>query len=134
MAKGYRRRLTGGANPNFKGGISLTPLYKLAKNKEWRRRNRDAVSTINRNAKAVRRNARGRITASEIRELMKLQRGRCVICRRDIRSRFHLDHVTPVTNGGDNTISNAQLLCPTCNMRKGSKDPIVFMQSQGFLL
>ena len=35
---------------------------------------------------------------------------------------YHLDHIVPVASGGTSEDSNLQLLCPTCNMRKGAKD------------
>ncbi|MGL5935922.1 MAG: HNH endonuclease, partial [Cetobacterium sp.] len=36
--------------------------------------------------------------------------------------------------GGAHCDSNVQLLCPTCNLRKAAKDPVVFMQEMGRLL
>ena len=54
-------------------------------------------------------------------ELVKKQNGRCMYCgsrvRRDL---FDLDHKNPVSRGGTNRKSNFQLLCRTCNTRKGS--------------
>ena len=53
-------------------------------------------------------------------ELIKKQKGRCMYCgsrvRRDL---FDLDHKNPVSRGGTNRKSNFQLLCRTCNTRKG---------------
>ena len=69
-----------------------------------------------------------------IAEIMRLQRGRCAYCRRDIRKCFHVDHIKARANGGGNTRSNIQLTCPRCNRSKGKKDPIVFAQSLGRLL
>ncbi len=54
-------------------------------------------------------------------ELIKKQKGRCMYCgskvRRDL---FDLDHKNPVSRGGSNRKSNFQLLCRTCNTRKGA--------------
>ena len=54
-------------------------------------------------------------------ELIKKQKGRCMYCgskvRRDL---FDLDHKKPVAKGGTNRKSNFQLLCRTCNTRKGA--------------
>lgn len=54
-------------------------------------------------------------------ELAKKQKGRCMYCgskvRRDL---FDLDHKNPVAKGGTNRKSNFQLLCRTCNTRKGA--------------
>lgn len=44
--------------------------------------------------------------------------GRCRNCgaQRDL----HFDHVIPRSLGGANTAENVQLLCRTCNLRKGA--------------
>jgi 5-methylcytosine-specific restriction endonuclease McrA len=34
---------------------------------------------------------------------------------------FHIDHINPICNGGDNSIDNLQLLCASCNLSKGGK-------------
>lgn len=78
--------------------------------------------------------ASGRITADEIRSLLKKQRGKCTVCLVKLGENYHLDHVMPLARGGDNTVENAQLLCPTCNRRKNAKDPIVFRQQLGYLI
>ncbi len=42
----------------------------------------------------------------------------------DIRCRadnFHADHINPHSKGGLTTVDNGQLLCPSCNLKKGSK-------------
>lgn len=78
--------------------------------------------------------APGSHTAADIANLMKLQRGKCVVCKCDIRKSFHVDHVQPLAKGGSNDRDNLQLLCPPCNKRKHARDPIEFMNKQGYLL
>jgi len=52
-------------------------------------------------------------------------RGRCVICRCDLSgliavgSDKNFDHVVPLAQGGLNDVTNIQLLCATCNSKKG---------------
>lgn len=45
----------------------------------------------------------------------------CGYCGKTIgpRSNFHLDHITPVRDGGLNTEDNLTVACPRCNMNKG---------------
>jgi hypothetical protein len=78
-------------------------------------------------AKAERRRAlemhcEGSYTQADINQLMIIQGGRCAGCARRLRN-YHVDHVMPLTKKGRNDISNLQLLCPPCNLRKSSKHP-----------
>jgi 5-methylcytosine-specific restriction endonuclease McrA len=40
----------------------------------------------------------------------------------------------PLARGGTNHRRNIQILCPSCNLRKGWKHPIDFAQEMGRLL
>ena len=46
--------------------------------------------------------------------------GRCRQCGSN--KELHFDHVIPWSKGGPNTVGNIQLLCGTCNRRKGADD------------
>ena len=37
------------------------------------------------------------------------------------RGLFQIDHITPMSKGGKTVSDNLQLLCRTCNMKKGNK-------------
>lgn len=115
------------------------------KRKAWREKNPnysrayckrhpEKARTILANRRARMRAAGGSHTADDIHLLMKLQKGKCAVCRCGIRSRYHVDHVIPVVLGGSNDRLNLQLLCPTCNREKHAKHPVDFMQTKGFLL
>ena len=48
------------------------------------------------------------------------QRGRCRYCGRRLSNRrLEIDHKWPVSRNGGNELSNLQLLCSACNLRKG---------------
>ena len=34
---------------------------------------------------------------------------------------FHIDHIIPVSKGGNNKEGNLQVICRTCNNKKGAK-------------
>jgi 5-methylcytosine-specific restriction endonuclease McrA len=75
----------------------------------------------------------GNVSAADINKLFELQKGLCVVCKTELNS-YHVDHVQPLSRGGEHNFLNLQLLCPSCNQVKFNKDPVDFMQSQGYLL
>lgn len=93
-------------------------IKRLAQNRRWARYHR----------------ASGVYTETDINKLFEAQRKKCAICKTSIINKYHIDHVVPLSKGGSNDKDNLQLLCPLCNIRKGAKDPILFMQSVGNLL
>jgi 5-methylcytosine-specific restriction endonuclease McrA len=97
-------------------------------------RTRDYFAVQKRNNKAKRKKAVGRHTVGDIVKILKRQDGRCVYCKTDIKKRYHVDHIIPLTRGGTNWPDNLQLLCPSCNLRKSSKKPELFANEMGLLL
>lgn len=113
---------------------SLNRHKARATTNAWYARNKDRLKPGRKAAKASRRSA-GKVSNKSVEFLMDVQRGRCACCKMIIRDkRHHLDHIVALASGGDNSIGNLQLLCPPCNLSKGSKNPVDFMQSRGFLL
>lgn len=104
------------------------------KDANYRKNNPEKVRASWSSKAARRAKAEGTHTGDDIKALFAYQKGRCPICRESIKKKFHIDHIMPLIRGGRNDRSNLQLLCPTCNMRKGPKDPIVFAQERGLLL
>lgn len=78
--------------------------------------------------------ATGDHTEEQVLDLLKKQRYKCACCRQCIKSGHHKDHIVALARGGSNDIFNIQILCATCNLRKKAKDPIDFMQQNGFLI
>lgn len=111
---------------------------KIANDKRWREANAGKVRVYRQVSEARRKASRGRssghFTAEQVQAMRRLQRFKCPICQGSIRRKFHIDHVVPLARGGTNEVSNIQLLCPTCNIRKQAKDPIRHMQELGFLI
>ena len=71
--------------------------------------------------RARKRGKEGDITADHIMGLLSLQECQCIYCGRLIKTNYTIDHVTPLSRGGEHDISNLQLLCKSCNSKKGAK-------------
>lgn len=100
----------------------------------WCKANPGVVRTHNANRRAKLRSAEGTHTNSDVEALYLLQQGKCVVCKTDLKNKYDVDHITPLSKGGGNSVRNLQLLCIHCNRSKHAKDPLDFMQSRGFLL
>ena len=49
--------------------------------------------------------------------------GICMKCGKNVdRKNFHVDHIVPISAGGDEwDLNNLELSCPECNLKKGAK-------------
>ena len=119
-----QRLVTRGAN---RAGAVLMAAKWAKANPEKRRANKASY-------RARKRGAIGCHSGADIDLLMTLQKGLCTYCHIEIKNGYHIDHICPLILGGSNDKKNIQLLCPKCNIIKGSKDPIEFAQQIGFLL
>jgi 5-methylcytosine-specific restriction endonuclease McrA len=101
----------------------------------WKAENPGKARENWRNNKARRKGAAGSHRASDIDEIMTMQRHRCAYCRADLRKvKSQIDHIEPIRRGGSNYRSNLQMLCVACNLSKHARHPIEFAQSIGLLL
>lgn len=137
---------------------------RLAKKKEYREANRQAISAyrvehyarnrqhqigcaldwaksnpikrrVNESARRARmKGSEGRFTKADLLAIVESQKWKCVVCRTSLRDGYHADHIQPLVSGGSNDKYNIQALCPACNCSKRAKDPQEFMQSRGYLL
>jgi hypothetical protein len=65
--------------------------------------------------------AEGKHSASEIREILALQQGRCIYCNAGFTDdlRPSKDHLLPLIRRGSNWAMNIVLACRSCNSRRG---------------
>lgn len=77
----------------------------------------------------LRRSADGSFSKEEIADLYELQDGRCAACTARLSSKYHIDHIVPLANGGTNYIANIQLLCAPCNLSKGARSNDDFLRA-----
>lgn len=106
--------------------------------KQWELNNPDKVkekSIRSCNARRARSAGNGgKLSKDIVQKLLKRQNGKCACCGLSLSNGYHLDHIIPLALGGKNSDDNVQLLTPKCNLKKGAKHPIDYMQSKGLLL
>ena len=100
----------------------------------WEAANKSKRKAISHNRRARKLSSPGAYTGSDIELLLTLQKNKCAVCHSLLSNGYHADHVIPLAKGGSNDKSNIQILCPHCNLSKGAKHPIDFMQERGMLL
>lgn len=89
--------------------------------KRWRMNNPKKQRIIMFNRNCITRGLRHIVKHGAIERLFMLQNGKCTYCKTSVSEVFDIDHITPVSRGGDNNEHNLQLLCPSCNRSKRDK-------------
>lgn len=64
------------------------------------------------------------LTAEQWQKVLRHFEYCCVYCDKDIKDSYTIDHVTPISTGGGNVISNVVPCCLSCNGRKGNGPPL----------
>jgi 5-methylcytosine-specific restriction endonuclease McrA len=106
---------------------------RAAAMKRYREREdkKELINILKRSYKARKRSAEGRYTIKDIYALFVAQDGKCLQpCGADIKNNYHIDHIVALSTGGTNWPNNLQLLCPTCNLSKGSKSMSEWLASR----
>ena len=124
LAEGYKEKMAGESNPNYRGGTDEEKIREARK--LYRAKNQEMFAAINRNTKAQRKAVPGKHTADDVAKLRVRQDGKCAMCKCGLEGDGHIDHIIPVSKGGTNFVGNIQLLCAQCNLRKKVLMPIEY--------
>lgn len=124
LAKGLIKHPTGKDHPRWLGGDKEMCKRRISSGrannstKKYRSKNTDKV----REWSVTRHNRKtGRLPRGTVKSKIELQNGLCVYCKCDITTKYHVDHIIPLSKNGTHTPDNIQILCPTCNVRKWAK-------------
>lgn len=59
--------------------------------------------------------------------IFKMQGNNCLCCGK--LGDIGIDHIVPISHGGDNNIDNLQVLCRSCNSKKGKHNIIDYRKN-----
>lgn len=103
--------------------------------KENRKKNPERTRELARGWQAKRRALKaGGVSAVETAEWFKAQPKVCHWCGVKCAKNAEIDHIIPISRGGEHQLRNLCVACLPCNRSKHAKDPIEFAQSLGKLL
>lgn len=115
VQKNTRRRERYADNPE--------PELKAAKEYRKSPKGREVQRIGQKTRRARKLNAEGKYTADDVKKQYDRQRGKCYWCDKKVGDSYHIDHVIPLSRGGDNTPSNIVIACQPCNQSKSDKLP-----------
>lgn len=137
LAAGRIKIRSGADHPQWTGGQKEAARRRLESGKameytkKYRKENPERAREWARKRQSMKV---ARLPRGTTQKLGGMQGWKCAICRCSVKSNYHLDHIMPLALGGEHAPRNLQLLCPSCNVRKNAKHPVVYMQEVGFLI
>ena len=89
---------------------------------QWMKNHPDLVAVLNNRRRSRKKSANGSYTPQQIQAQYERQKGKCYYCQLEI-TKYHVDHVVPLSRGGSNGPSNLVIACCHCNTSKRDKLP-----------
>jgi hypothetical protein len=100
----------------------------IESNRKWRKNNPTTCYIMSNNVRMLKYHAQGKFTLEDYELLWEIQKGLCNICfikmtiNKRCKTERTIDHKIALKDGGTNWPDNIQLLCRSCNCKKGSKE------------
>jgi len=110
------------ANYNFKHKARRSELTKIWK-KENPERHKIHQKVGAHNKRARLKKIGGKLSTKIILKMLHDQWGLCYWCGEDILKKYEVEHIIPISRGGDNSKDNVALSCRACNAQKNNKLP-----------
>jgi len=89
----------------------------------WQSKNKDKVSIYKKSNKGKRRAKTSTGVSGADLALWALGQVKvCSYCSCECEDNYHIDHIVSFSKGGEHEVNNLAIACPTCNLRKSSKD------------
>ena len=99
---------------------------RAAERRTWYVKNKSRVRPVER----VRERGFRELGLEGVWEMYDSQDGLCAYCETPLFGNFHLDHMIPVTRGGESSWQNLAIACPSCNIRKSARTAEEFMEAE----
>lgn len=102
--------------------------------RRWAAQNRQHLNARDKKRKLLIKSLPGIFSDADEKAMFDRQGGLCrffTVCQNELGDNYHRDHIVPMSKGGTHWPFNRQLLCPTCNARKGTKDQDEFLAEIG---
>lgn len=90
---------------------------------QWRRNNPGMARAQHQRRRALKKNAVGSFSATDIQIQMRSQANRCWWCGVGLDKGWHIDHLIPLAKGGSNNPENIVISCPHCNVSRQDRLP-----------
>lgn len=98
------------------------------KNARWNRANPESLQAQNARRRALKRKAPGRgVTTVQWSAILNTSLGLCSYCGQ--RKPLEMDHIEPLSRGGEHDIDNICAVCDSCNSSKCDKPLLVWFAS-----
>jgi 5-methylcytosine-specific restriction endonuclease McrA len=94
----------------------------------WRATHREDLQTYENRRRALKRGTHSDFTGAQWREMQEAYGHRCAYCHRRAKGHLTQDHVTPLSKGGADTVSNIVPACGSCNSKKKAGPPLAPVQ------